>query len=132
MVCRAALRIDPRTFRVRLDRSAARLNRERGYRRERVQLFRAVRRYRPSQRQGSAHVESGNPGSGLPRGGRFSARQRQAQHSQKRHTAKNCGAMSEQGADSGRGNAQVPQQLAQLVGYRDPDAQLLWIRPRRS
>jgi hypothetical protein len=34
--------------------------------------------------------------------------------------AKKCGAMSEQSADSGRGNEQVPQQLVQLVGYRDP------------
>ena len=41
------------------------------------------------------------------------------------------GAMSEQSADSGRGNEQVPQKLVQLVGYRDPSARPdPWIRPR--
>ena len=41
------------------------------------------------------------------------------------------GAMSEQSADSGRGNEQVPQKLVHLVGYRDPNAGLdPWIRPR--
>jgi hypothetical protein len=45
--------------------------------------------------------------------------------------AKKCGAMSEQSADSGRGNEQVPQQLVHLVGYRDP-ARLPWVRPRRA
>jgi hypothetical protein len=39
--------------------------------------------------------------------------------------------MSEQSADSGRGNEQVPQKLVQLVGYRDPNARPdPWVRPR--
>jgi hypothetical protein len=33
---------------------------------------------------------------------------------------RNCGAMSEQRDDSGRGNESAPQELVQLVGYRDP------------
>jgi hypothetical protein len=42
-----------------------------------------------------------------------------------------CGAMSEQSADSGRGNEQVPQKLVHLVGYRDPNVRLdRWVRPR--
>ena len=41
-----------------------------------------------------------------------------------------CGAMSEQGADSGRGNEQVPQKLVHLVGTRDSSPRLPWIRPR--
>jgi hypothetical protein len=40
--------------------------------------------------------------------------------------------MSEQSADSGRGNEQVPQQLVHLVGYREPTVPLPWIRPRRA
>jgi hypothetical protein len=45
--------------------------------------------------------------------------------------ARKCGAMSEQSADSGRGNEQVPQKLVHLVGYRDPNArQDSWVRPR--
>jgi hypothetical protein len=45
--------------------------------------------------------------------------------------ARKCGAMSEQSADSGRGNEQVPQKLVHLVGYRDPNAGPdPWIRPR--
>ncbi|MEA2895923.1 MAG: hypothetical protein QOJ84_1538 [Bradyrhizobium sp.] len=49
----------------------------------------------------------------------------------KREGARKCGAMSEQGADSGRGNESVPQKLVQLVGYRDPNARPdPWIRPR--
>jgi hypothetical protein len=49
----------------------------------------------------------------------------------KRERARKCGAMSEQSADSGRGNESVPQKLVQLVGYRDPNArQDPWIRPR--
>jgi hypothetical protein len=48
----------------------------------------------------------------------------------KREAARKCGAMSEQGADSGRGNEQVPQKLVHLVGYRDPSARLSWVRPR--
>jgi hypothetical protein len=40
------------------------------------------------------------------------------------------GAMSEQSADSGRGNEQVPQKLVHLVGCRDPNARLdPWVRP---
>ncbi len=43
-----------------------------------------------------------------------------------------CGAMSEQSADSGRGNEQVPQKLVHLVGYRDPNARPVpWVRPPR-
>jgi hypothetical protein len=49
----------------------------------------------------------------------------------KRESARKCGAMSEQSADSGRGNEQVPQKLVHLVGYRDPNAgPEAWIRPR--
>jgi hypothetical protein len=49
----------------------------------------------------------------------------------KRQGARKCGAMSEQSADSGRGNEQVPQKLVHLVGYRDPNAGPdPWIRPR--
>lgn len=48
-----------------------------------------------------------------------------------REGAGKCGAMSEQSADSGRGNEQVPQKLVHLVGYRDPNAGPdPWIRPR--
>jgi len=48
-----------------------------------------------------------------------------------REGARKCGAMSEQSADSGRGNEQVPQELLRLVGYRDPNAGPdPWIRPR--
>jgi hypothetical protein len=49
----------------------------------------------------------------------------------KRGGARKCGAMSEQSADSGRGNESVPQKLVHLVGYRDPTArQDPWVRPR--
>ena len=49
----------------------------------------------------------------------------------KPEAARKCGAMSEQSADSGRGNESVPQKLVQLVGYRDPNARLEpWVRPR--
>ena len=49
----------------------------------------------------------------------------------KREGATKCGAMSEQSADSGRGNEQVPQKLVHLVGYRDPNARPdPWIPPR--
>ena len=49
----------------------------------------------------------------------------------KREALRKCGAMSEQSADSGRGNEQVPQKLVQLVGYRDPSARPdPWVRPR--
>ena len=50
----------------------------------------------------------------------------------KREDARKCGAMSEQSADSGRGNEQVPQKLVHLVGYRDPNAGPdPWIRSRQ-
>ena len=53
------------------------------------------------------------------------------QNALKRAGARKCGAMSEQSADSGRGNEQVPQKLVHLVGYRDPNAGPdPWIRPR--
>ena len=53
------------------------------------------------------------------------------QNGLKRAAARKCGAMSEQSANSGRGNEQVPQKLVQLVGYRDPNAGPdPWIRPR--
>jgi hypothetical protein len=32
----------------------------------------------------------------------------------------NCGAMSQQRCDSGRGDESAPQKFVQLVGYRDP------------
>jgi hypothetical protein len=48
-----------------------------------------------------------------------------------RERPRKCGAMSEQSADSGRGNEQVPQKLVHLVGYRDPNARPdPWVRPR--
>jgi hypothetical protein len=48
-----------------------------------------------------------------------------------REDLKKCGAMSEQSADSGRGNESVPQKLVHLVGYRDPNARPdPWVRPR--
>jgi hypothetical protein len=48
----------------------------------------------------------------------------------KRERAGKCAAMSEQSADSGRGNEQVPQKLVHLVGCRDPNARPNpWIRP---
>jgi hypothetical protein len=51
----------------------------------------------------------------------------------KREGTRKCGAMSEQSADSGRGNEQVPQKLVHLVGYRDPNARPEpWVRPRRA
>jgi hypothetical protein len=53
------------------------------------------------------------------------------QNGLKREGARKCGAMSEQSADSGRGNEQVPQKLVHLVGYRDPNAGPdPWIRPQ--
>jgi hypothetical protein len=49
----------------------------------------------------------------------------------KKEGARKCGAMSEQSADSGRGNEQVPQKLVHLVGYRDPNVRPQpWVRPR--
>jgi hypothetical protein len=42
----------------------------------------------------------------------------------------NCGAMSEQGGDSGRGSVSAPQKFVQLVGYRDPKVRHEpWVRP---
>jgi hypothetical protein len=35
----------------------------------------------------------------------------------------NCGAMSQQRGDIGRGNQSAPQKFVQLVGFRDPKAQ---------
>jgi hypothetical protein len=53
------------------------------------------------------------------------------QNPSKQQPARKCGAMSEQSADSGRGNEQVPQKLVHLVGYRDPNARPdPWVRPR--
>jgi hypothetical protein len=49
-----------------------------------------------------------------------------------RATVDKCGAMSEQSADSGRGNEQVPQKLVHLVGTRDPAPRLPWVRPRSA
>jgi len=49
-----------------------------------------------------------------------------------RESAVKCGAMSEQSADSGRGNDQVPQKLVHLVGTRDPSTPLPWVRPRSA
>jgi hypothetical protein len=46
-------------------------------------------------------------------------------------TIKRCGAMSEQSADSGRGNEQVPQQLLHLVGCREADIRARWLGSRR-
>ena len=50
----------------------------------------------------------------------------------KREVARKSGAMSEQGADTGRGNEQVPQKLVHLVGTRDSSPRLPWIRPRSA
>jgi hypothetical protein len=36
---------------------------------------------------------------------------------------RNCGAMSQQCGDSGRGNQSAPQKFVQLIGFRDPKAQ---------
>jgi hypothetical protein len=36
---------------------------------------------------------------------------------------RNCGAMSQQSGDIGRGNQSAPQKFVQLVGFRDPKAQ---------
>jgi hypothetical protein len=50
----------------------------------------------------------------------------------KRASLDKCGAMSEQSADSGRGNEQVPQKLVHLVGTRDPSPRQPWVRPRNA
>ena len=42
-----------------------------------------------------------------------------------------CGAMTQQRGDGGRGNESAPQELVQLVGYRDPQARHEpWVGPR--
>jgi hypothetical protein len=43
-----------------------------------------------------------------------------------------CGAMSEQGADSGRGNEQVPQKLVHLVGTGEPSPSPPSVRRRKA
>ena len=89
-----------------------------------MQLLWAVTRYPHISRQGIAVVGNGNSdvGSKTPI---LKSRQPRVE------TAVKCGAMSEQSADSGRGNEQVPQKLVHLVGYRDPNAGPdPWIRPR--
>jgi hypothetical protein len=54
-----------------------------------------------------------------------------SQNPLQRNRAGKCGVMSEQSADSGRGNDSVPQKLVHLVGYRDPNAGPdPWVRPR--
>jgi hypothetical protein len=46
---------------------------------------------------------------------------------------RNCGAMSEQRGDGGRGNESAPQELVQLVGFREPKARPApSVRPRLS
>ncbi len=43
----------------------------------------------------------------------------------------NCGAMSQQGGDFGRGHQSAPQKFVQLVGFRDPkDRPKPSVRPR--
>ncbi len=64
-------------------------------------------------------------------GGGFPELRIDHQDPRRREGVRKCGAMSEQSADSGRGNEQVPQKLVQLVGYRDPNARPdPWVRPR--
>lgn len=42
----------------------------------------------------------------------------------------NCGAMAQQGGDSGRGHQSAPQKFLRLVGFRDPKARTEpWVRP---
>jgi hypothetical protein len=111
-----------------------------------MQLFCAVARYPTPPEQGRiAIVGNGNANVGSRTSTRISGQpiiERLAsngfpdlridrQDGLKREDARKCGAMSEQSADSGRGNEQVPQKLLQLVGYRDPNAGPdPWIRPR--
>ena len=64
--------------------------------------------------------------------GGFTGQRLDALASSKGDAVKRCGAMSEQSADSGRGNEQVPQQLVHLVGCREPDIRLPWVGPRRA
>ncbi len=77
-------------------------------------------------------LKSGQPGGErLVSGGRSTDPLDQKLPSQ-REVAGKCGAMSEQGADSGRGNEQVPQKLLHLVGTRDSSPRLPLIRPRSA
>jgi hypothetical protein len=80
----------------------------------------------PSRKSGQPTIER------LVSSGGFTDPQLDPQSPLKREAARKCGAMSEQSADSGRGNEQVPQKLVHLVGYRDPSARLSWVRPRRA
>jgi hypothetical protein len=110
-----------------------------------MQLFCAVARYFIPPAQRIAVVGNGNTDVGSKTATRESGQpiiERLAssgfpdlridhQDGLKREGARKCGAMSEQSADSGRGNEQVPQKLVHLVGYRDPNAGPdPWIRPR--
>jgi hypothetical protein len=112
-----------------------------------TQLFCAVARYPVPSRTRIAVVGNGNMDVGSKTPTRASGQpiiERLAsgglpdlridhQDGLKREGARKCGAMSEQSADSGRGNEQVPQKLVHLVGYRDPNAGPdPWIRPRPS
>jgi len=75
--------------------------------------------------------ESGQPGIERLASSGFPDLRIDGQDGSKRESARKCGAMSEQSADSGRGNEQVPQKLVHLVGCREPSAGLdPWIRPR--
>ena len=111
-----------------------------------LQLLWAIARYPTISRTRIAVVGNGNTDVGntpptrepeqpivdrLVSGG-FTGARLDPLRSDKGQPAKKCGAMSEQSADSGRGNEQVPQQLVHLVGYRDPEARLPWVRPPRA
>jgi hypothetical protein len=111
----------------------------------RMQLFCAVARYSPTSRTRIAVVGNGNTDvgsktltreSGQPiierlTSSGFPDLRIDIRNGLKPEGARKCGAMSEQSADSGRGNEQVPQKLVHLVGYRDPNAGPdPWIRPR--
>jgi hypothetical protein len=76
--------------------------------------------------------ESGQPiVERLVRNGGFPDLRIDHQNPSRHEPARKCGAMSEQSADSGRGNEQVRQKLVHLVGYRDPNARPdPWVRPR--
>ena len=77
-------------------------------------------------------LKSGQPGGErLVNGGRLADPIGRKVPSQREVTGK-CGAMSEQSADSGRGNEQVPQKLVHLVGTRDSSPRLPLIRPRSA
>jgi hypothetical protein len=89
-----------------------------------VQLLWAVARYPHISGTRMAGVGNGNSDVGLT--GLRLDRKVPLQ----RESGRKCGAMSEQSADSGRGNQQVPQKQVHLVGTRDPSPQLPWVRPR--